>query len=127
MIGVCVTLILLNQVGVLQFPREVEVIKYTVQEGDTFSSIAQEYSVSVSELEKLNWLYKNIKEGQVIEISPQTMTDGFYMTILEGNTLEKIAYDHGISVEKLMELNSMSSEILTPGTKIFVPNFYMSN
>jgi len=95
-------------------------LEYIVEEGDTLKSIALKYSVSAPELAKSNNLKGDVKVGQVLKISAKT--GGSYMTVKEGDTLKSIAYERWTDVETLKELNSLSSEDIEPGIKLFVPH-----
>lgn len=98
-------------------------LEYTAEEGDTIASIALKYSVSAPELAKSNNLNEAVHVGQVLKISAQT--SGRYITVKEGDTLESIAYEHWTDVETLKELNSLSSDEIEPGMKLFIPEITM--
>ncbi|MCR4823303.1 MAG: LysM peptidoglycan-binding domain-containing protein [Treponema sp.] len=123
---------------------------HEVQKGETLYSISRKYSVSVSDLQKVNNLTDNgIKVGQKIKIpsaeSPApagqtakpadsatktTVTsaktespasDGFY-TVQKGETWFGISKKYGITVTDLQKLNGVGAEAsLKVGQKIKVP------
>ncbi len=87
---------------------------YTVQPGDTLSSIALDAAVTVEDLASLNGLSDPdaISIGQslvlrVPEAAPLPTTAYTYM-VQEGDTLYSIARLHGMAVDKLAELNGLS-------------------
>ena len=100
-----------------------DVDTYTVKPGDTLYSIAKMYNMSVEMLKELNNLTTNIISiGQVLKVNgtpiqddmPNFQGEGTY-TVQFGDTLYKIAKMYNTTVENLMELNNLSSNILSVG------------
>jgi len=94
-----------------------QIIKYTVQRGNTLSGIALEYGTTVREIAGLNGI-KNpnlIFTGEILEIDTtrsydEIVSDAFDMnhiiyTIKRGDTLTSIAKKFGISIESIAILN----------------------
>lgn len=69
-------------------PRS-EIIDYTVEGGDTLSSIASKFNISADTIRWANDLKRDaIKPGQILKILPET---GVAYTVKSGDTLESIA------------------------------------
>lgn len=105
-------------------PRR-DVITYTVQSGDTLSSIAEKFGISA---DTIMWASKEVEDypdllyvGQVLIIPP---VDGVYHTVQEGDTLESIAQQYKARVEDIIQCETNRLEPpyeLRPGQKIMVP------
>lgn len=110
---------------------------YTVKAGDTLYSIARRSGVSLSSLLSLNGLSQSsvIRPGQKINISgasnttvatpvsstsQATSTSGTY-TVKAGDTLYRIAHNHGISLRTLLSVNGLSeTSTIRPGQQLVV-------
>lgn len=101
---------------------------YTVQPGDTLSGIAQQFNLSVSQLEALNSLKSTlIYAGQRLDVnqgsseikiaSVDTSSSHTY-TVQKGDTLWDIAQHNGTTTDYLMKLNHLSSGNLSIGQKL---------
>ena len=102
-------------------------VYYTVKAGDTLYGIANEYGLSVDELKTINNLKNNnLSVGQKLLISGtgEVIGDGAdydtYIVKSEDN-LYAIARKYGISVDKLKDINNLSSNLLSIGQKLLVP------
>lgn len=82
---------------------------YTVQSGDTLSSIAEKFNTTVSNLISLNSISNPnlIYVGQVLKISPSTSYKTY--TVQKGDTLSTIAEKFNTTVNKLTQLNNISN------------------
>ncbi|MBI4215359.1 MAG: M23 family metallopeptidase [Parcubacteria group bacterium] len=102
-----------------RFVEDIEI--YTVGEGDTLGSIAQEFGISVQTILWENKLRAKdyIKPGQKLTILP---TSGIRHTIKRGETIKKIALRYKVDEAKILEFNEISepSQIKT-GQKIIIP------
>lgn len=102
-------------------------VYYTVKAGDTLYGIANEYGLSVDELKTINNLKNNnLSVGQKLLISGtgEVIGDGAdYDTYIvkSGDNLYAIARKYGISVDKLKDINNLSSNLLSIGQKLLVP------
>lgn len=101
---------------------------YTVQSGDTLWSIANRYNVSVDDIMNANNLGTTfLQVGQVLTIpnstidDPQSDDDQTY-TVKAGDTLWSIAKKYNISVEELKRINNLTSNMLSIGQKLLLPD-----
>ena len=103
---------------------------YTVKAGDSLWNIANKYGITVNELKSLNNLTSNnLSIGQVLKIPNQnnSNTSGNTYTVKSGDSLWKIANQYGITVNELKTLNNLTSDNLTVGQALKIPNQNNSN
>ena len=95
---------------------------YTVKKGDSLYSIAKEFNTTVNDIINLNELNTDILSiGQLLKI-PSTITEEINTyTVQKGDTLYKIASINNTTVNKLKELNNLTSDILSIGQNIILP------
>lgn len=106
-----------------------QTINYTVKSGDSLYSIANRYNTTVDAIKSLNNLTSNTLEiGQVLKIpgretTPSEMEVSEVITYIvkSGDTLNSIANKYGISVDEIVNLNNLTSGILTVGQNILLP------
>lgn len=101
-------------------------VYYTVKAGDTLYGIANEYNLTVDELKSMNNLTNNnLSVGQKLLVSGTgDFVDGAdYDTYIvkSGDNLYAIARRYGITVDKLKDINNLSSNLLNIGQKLLVP------
>lgn len=102
-----------------------DVINYTVQSGDTISSIAEEFNISSDTLLWSNNLASgsNLKAGQNLVILP---ISGVLYLVKPGDTLSQIASSHKAKVEDIIEFNNLTSELdLFVGDTLVIPGGVM--
>ena len=103
---------------------------YTVKSGDSLWKIANQYGITVDELKRLNNLTSNnLTVGQVLKIPNQnnSNTSSNTYTVKSGDSLWKIANQYGITVNELKTLNNLTSDNLTVGQVLKIPNQNNSN
>jgi LysM repeat protein len=95
------------------------IIYYTVQDGDTISTISRHFGITVNTILWANNLtaYSLIRAGDRLAILPYS---GVLYTVKKGDTLAKIAQDYDIDLEKIVSCNTLGNSI-TVGQKIVVP------
>ena len=111
---------------------------YTVQAGDTLYSIARRSGVSLNTLLSINGLSQSsvIRPGQTLSVSGNasqatatqvsyqsagTTTGNGTYTVKAGDTLYRIAYNHGISLTTLLSINGLSeTSTIRPGQQLVV-------
>jgi murein DD-endopeptidase MepM/ murein hydrolase activator NlpD len=100
-----------------------EVADYIIQPGDSLSSIAYRYGVSISTLMWENSISYTtlLRPGDKLRIPPTT---GIMHTIKKGDTLKKIASTYGAKVEDIVNFNGLDEDgtDLVIGKRIMIPN-----
>lgn len=101
-------------------------VYYTVKAGDTLYGIANEYNLTVDELKSMNNLKSNnLSIGQKLLVSGTgEIVDGSdydSYIVKTGDNLYAIARKYGVTVDKLKEINNLSSNLLSIGQKLLVP------
>jgi murein DD-endopeptidase MepM/ murein hydrolase activator NlpD len=84
-------------------------IEYTVQTGDTISSIAQNFTITTETILWANNLTKfsYIQPGQKLVILP---VSGLSHKVVKGDTIGKIATKYKAAKDKIIEFNKLASE-----------------
>ncbi len=100
-------------------PRK-EVTEYTVEEGDTFASIAGKFGITVQTIYLANNVAKNskIKAGSQLIILP---IDGIIYIVKEGDTLKKIAKATQASEQEIASFNELDNDKVYPGDVMIIP------
>lgn len=97
---------------------------YTVQAGDTISTIARRFRLNVNTVLWANNLgaFSIIRAGDDLTILP---SDGFLYTVKRGDTIGKLAQDYDLDVDKIIASNNLSGagsiaigqQLIIPGVK----------
>ena len=96
---------------------------YTVIKGDSLWSIAKKYGTTVDKIKKDNNLSSNnlsIGQKLIINKEEKPISDGY--VVKAGDTLYSIANKYNTSVDKIKDLNNLSSNILQIGQVLKVPS-----
>lgn len=99
-----------------------QIIEYTVLAGDTISSIAENFALSVNTILWENNLSARslIKPGSKLRILP---SDGVIHTVAKNENISSIAKKYSVDVGKIIEGNDFDdSSALKIGQKIFIPD-----
>ena len=100
--------------------KEENTISYTVQKGDTLYSIARKYDTTIDRIKDLNNLTTNLLSiGQVLLIPTDTNLETTY-TVQKGDSLYSIAKKYNTTVDRLKQLNNLSSNLLSIGQILIV-------
>ena len=100
--------------------KEENTISYTVQKGDSLYSIARKYDTTIDRIKKLNNLTTNLLSiGQVLLIPTDTNLETTY-TVQKGDSLYSIAKKYDTTVDRLKQLNNLSSNLLSIGQILIV-------
>lgn len=95
---------------------------YTVAEGDTLSSIAERFDISVSEICSINNILNPnlIYPGQKLKLNGSGDSFVFH-TVASGENLSSIAEKYGTSWRSIAALNGLSNPgLIYPGQKLKV-------
>lgn len=98
-----------------------KIVFYTVMSGDSVSTIAEEFEVSVNTILWENNLssYSLIRPGNELTILPTT---GIAHKVVRGENLSSISKKYGIEEEKIIEANEIADAgKLTVGEKLIIP------
>lgn len=110
--------------------KESDTVIYTVKSGDTLSTVAERYNVSVTKLKRANRLTSNmLRVGDRLEIpsadrvernvkpAPETRVH----VVRSGDTLSEIGERYGVSVSKLRSANGLRGNSLRIGQRLVIP------
>ena len=140
-IPLMIVVVILASAALLILPAAAQEVIYTVQAGDTLSSIAAQYGVTVDDLAAANGINDPslITVGQRLVIPVATATPDATATpaatptpsptltpapyeVLTGDTLASIAAQHHVTVLSLAAANSITSPSeLQPGQRLIIP------
>ncbi len=100
-------------------PQRTEIVKYEVQNGDTVSSIARRFGISVNTILWANDLgaYSLIRPGDSLDILPYS---GILYTVKSGDNLSRISGLYSIEIDKITSANNLGDG-LKAGQKIILP------
>jgi LysM repeat protein len=123
----------LNVGQILKLPTEIETenyITYTVKAGDNLYSIARAYNISVTNLIEFNNLPSTSLsigqqllipvEEEIIEIIEPT--EYIEHIVKSGESLYSIGKKYGYTATELMQYNNLSSNLLSLGQVLRIPN-----
>jgi len=102
-----------------------EIIEYTVESGDTLSSIAEKFNISLDTLLWANDLSKNspAKMGQQLIILP---VSGVLHIVKKGETLGEIAEKYKGDLQEIISFNELSDGgLITTGDNLVIPDGVM--
>lgn len=95
---------------------------YIVQKGDSLWSIANKFNMTVSKLKNLNNLTNNLLSiGQVLKIKDSSNNGKTIYTVQKGDSLWVIANKYGITTEELKSYNNLTSNLLSIGQVLKIP------
>lgn len=98
-----------------------EVTEYTIAEGDTLSSIASKFGISLNTLLWSNQLTVKsvIRPGKVLTILP---TSGVAHKVTRGDTVLALAKKYGVEAEKIVAFNKLAdSGDISIGQQLIIP------
>lgn len=97
-------------------------VNYKVVSGDSLYSIAKRYNITVNEIKSLNNLNSNLLSiGQVLKI-PNGSNNYITYKVVSGDSLYSIAKRYNTSVNEIKSLNNLSSNLLSIGQVLKIPN-----
>lgn len=98
------------------------IVGYVVESGDTISTIARKFDISVNTVLWENNLsaYSVIRPGDKLSILPETGTTHI---VKSGDTLGAIANSNDVEIDKILEANGMNlNSKLSVGQKLIIPD-----
>ena len=98
-----------------------ELISYVVEQGDSFSSIADKFNISVNSVIWANNFTKGstIKPGMVIKIPP---VSGLAYKVQAGETVKMVAEKFKVTEDKIREQNRLAvNQELLIGQDLLIP------
>ena len=100
---------------------------YTVKKGDSLYSIANKYNTTVDELKRINNLTSNILSiGQVLKLPSDKVSDvekeenTISYTVQKGDSLYSIARKYSTTIDKIKDLNNLTTNLLSIGQILIV-------
>lgn len=109
---------------------------YIVQKGDTLYSIAQRYNTTPNAIiDKNNLISTTLSIGQQLVIprdvestgSDEDVVDTNTYVVQRGDSLYSISRSYGVSIDDLRRLNNLTSDVLTIGQILTIPNGTISS
>lgn len=106
----------------IEAPEEVGM--YIVKKGDTLWNIANRFNTNVNEIIRLNNLTSdNLSIGQILMIPNYIGTvPGIIYTVKNGDSLWSIARAYNTTVDAIKNLNNLTSNLITIGQTLQIPN-----
>jgi murein DD-endopeptidase MepM/ murein hydrolase activator NlpD len=97
-----------------------EIFVYTVEPGDTLSSIAQSFNIKKETIMSENGLSdaNRLKVGSQIRILP---VDGISYVVKKGDTVDKLAKKYKIEKGLILSQNQLDNETLVADTTLIIP------
>ncbi len=98
-----------------------EVLEYTVQPGDTLSTIAEDHLVSIEAIKYVNDLTSDlIRPGDTIEIPP---VGGLVHQVEEGDSISSIASLYNVSAQAIVDFNHLEEPFtIRAGDELVIPD-----
>ena len=102
---------------------EKESDEYVVQKGDTLYSIARKFNTTVDNLKSLNNITTDsLAIGQILKIPGEESITGNTYIVKKGDNLYSIARTYGTTVDKLKDINNLTSNNLSIGQVLKLPS-----
>jgi len=97
-----------------------EIFLYTVESGDTLSSIAQSFNLKKETLmgENSIWNPNQLKVGSTIKILP---VDGLSHVVKKGETIDSIAKKYKVEKEAIIKQNQIEDETIAVDAVLIIP------
>ena len=101
---------------------------YTVKSGDSLYAIARKYNTTVDILKQINNLSSNILSvGQVLRIPSSSTNNDKNYVVVSGDSLYAIAKKYNTTVDKIKEINNLTSNNLSIGQVLKIPSINATN
>jgi LysM repeat protein len=124
-----------NTTTIIADPAPLAMTEHTIVRGDSFSTLAMRYGVSVKDIQTANPNLNptRLQIGDKVKIPPKSAptaarngatapaSDPGTYTVKSGDNLEKIARAHKTTVKELQRLNNLTTTQIRVGQKLKVP------
>jgi murein DD-endopeptidase MepM/ murein hydrolase activator NlpD len=99
--------------------------QYTIQLGDTLSSVAQRFGLNMDSLVSFNGIQdaRALRAGTVLAVPN---SNGLKYRVRRGDSLGGIAKRFGIEFNGLLDWNSLETSVIRPGQELFIPGARLS-
>ena len=100
--------------------------QYRVKKGDSVSSIAKKFDVSVGAVIASNNITnaRKLQEGMTLKVPN---IDGIPYQVQKGDNLSKISASFKVPLEVILDVNDIKSDNITAGETIFIPGARMND
>lgn len=115
-----------NEARVSRLLEGLKVTEYTVQPGDSLSTIAARSGLTLGTLINFNGISnaRRIQTGMVLKVPNM---DGVLHTVARGESLSAIAQRTRVAYDDILDANNLESAVLQPGQKLFLPGAQINN
>jgi murein DD-endopeptidase MepM/ murein hydrolase activator NlpD len=99
--------------------------EYTVRPGDSVEAISRRFGLSLDAViasNELRNVRRELRSGQNIRIPNM---DGIPYTVKKGDSYTKIAATFEVPLEAVLDANDIQSDVINPGTVLFIPGARM--
>ena len=103
------------------FSQPVEYSEYVVKSGDSISTISKKFGLTnISTLIAINNIdnVRTLRVGQKLKVPS---IDGIVHTVVSKDSLAGIASSYGTTIEAILDVNDLGSDLIKPGDKLFIP------
>lgn len=103
------------------FKQPVSYTTYTVKSGDTISGISKRFGLkNISTIIAVNNIenVRSLNAGKKLTIPS---VDGLFYKVKGGDSVQAIAKKYDVTVEDLLDVNDLDSELLVAGNNLFIP------
>ena len=101
-----------------------ETIKYIVRQGETLSSLANDFGITTLTIKYANNLSSNtLRPGQELRVPP---VDGLFITVKRNDTLSGIASRYKVQVDDIEKYNGLTAgDTIHAGDELLIPGAVM--
>lgn len=99
--------------------RNLKIVKYTVRQRDTLSSIALKYRINLGTIISYNNIRnaQRLSIGTTLEIPNQ---NGLKYKVKRGDSLSGIAKKFSVPLKEILDWNNLSTSVIQPGQELFI-------